>query len=316
MSYQLDGDFKLFTLNSNPELAKEVAEILGCEIGKSSVTRFSDGEIQINIEESVRGSEVYLIQSTSQSGNEHIMELLIMIDALRRASAKTINIVIPYYGYARQDRKARSREPITAKLVANLLETAGADRIITMDLHAPQIQGFFDMPVDQLLGVPILSDYFEAKNLEDLVIVAPDNGGLVRARKMAGRLNVPLAFIDKRRPKPNVAEIMNIVGDIQGKNAIIIDDLIDTAGTITLAANALKEKGAKAVFACCTHPVLSGPAISRIEDSAIEELVITNTIALPEEKRISKITTLSIAPLLADAIERVYNDVSVSPLFE
>ncbi|TWT01884.1 ribose-phosphate diphosphokinase [Planomicrobium sp. CPCC 101079] len=316
MSYQLNGDFKLFTLNSNPELAKEVAEILGCEIGKSSVTRFSDGEIQINIEESVRGSEVYLIQSTSQSGNEHIMELLIMIDALRRASAKTINIVIPYYGYARQDRKARSREPITAKLVANLLETAGADRIITMDLHAPQIQGFFDMPVDQLLGVPILSDYFEAKELEDLVIVAPDNGGLVRARKMAGRLNVPLAFIDKRRPKPNVAEIMNIVGDIEGKNAIIIDDLIDTAGTITLAANALKEKGAKAVFACCTHPVLSGPAISRIEDSAIEELVITNTIALPEEKRISKITTLSVAPLLAEAIERVHNDISVSPLFE
>ncbi|TWT27265.1 ribose-phosphate diphosphokinase [Planomicrobium sp. CPCC 101110] len=316
MSYQLNGDFKLFTLNSNPELAKEVAEILGCEIGKSSVTRFSDGEIQINIEESVRGSEVYLIQSTSQSGNEHIMELLIMIDALRRVSAKTINIVIPYYGYARQDRKARSREPITAKLVANLLETAGADRIITMDLHAPQIQGFFDMPVDQLLGVPILSDYFEAKELEDLVIVAPDNGGLVRARKMASRLNVPLAFIDKRRPKPNVAEIMNIVGEIEGKNAIIIDDLIDTAGTITLAANALKEKGAKAVFACCTHPVLSGPAISRIQDSAIEELVITNTIALPEEKRISKITTLSVAPLLADAIERVHNDVSVSPLFE
>jgi ribose-phosphate pyrophosphokinase len=244
------------------------------------------------------------------------MELLIMIDALRRASAKIINVVIPYFGYARQDRKARSREPITAKLIANLLERAGADRVITMDLHAPQIQGFFDIPVDQLIGVPIIAQYFENKGLEDIVVVAPDNGGVVRARKLASRLNAPIAFIDKRRPQPNVAEIMNIVGNIEGKNAIIIDDLIDTAGTITLAANALVEKGAKAVYACCTHPVLSGPAIQRIQSSVIKELVVTNTIELPEDKMINKITSLSVAPLLAETIDRIYNEQSISPLFE
>ncbi|MEH6957105.1 ribose-phosphate diphosphokinase [Neobacillus drentensis] len=316
MTYQLKSNFKMFALNSNRKLSIEMARLLGCELGKSSVSRFSDGEIQINIEESVRGSEVFLVQSTSQPGNEHIMELLIMIDALKRASARIINVVIPYYGYARQDRKARSREPITSKLIANLLETAGATRVLTMDLHAPQIQGFFDIPVDQLLGVPILSKYFENKGLDDIVIVAPDNGGVVRARKMASHLHAPIAFIDKRRPKPNVAEIMNIVGNVEGKNAIIIDDLIDTAGTITLAANALAEKGAKAVFACCTHPVLSGPAISRIESSAITELVITNTIELPEEKMINKITTLSVAPLLVEAIDRIHNEKAVSPLFE
>lgn len=316
VAYQIKDRFKMFTLNSNRKLAIEMAHLLGCELGKSFVSRFSDGEIQINIEESVRGSEVYLVQSTSQPGNEYIMELLIMIDALKRASARTINVVVPYYGYARQDRKARSREPITAKLVANLLETAGATRVLTMDLHAPQIQGFFDIPVDQLLGVPILSQYFKDKELEDIVVVAPDNGGVVRARKMASRLQAPIAFIDKRRPQPNIAEIMNIVGNIEGKNAIIIDDLIDTAGTITLAANALMEKGAKAVYACCTHPVLSGPAIKRIEASPIKELVVTNSIELPEEKMINKITTLSIAPLLVEAIDRIHNEKAVSPLFE
>ena len=316
VAYQTKECFKMFTLNSNRKLAEEMAQILGCELGRSSVSRFSDGEIHINIEESVRGSEVYLVQSTSQPGNEYIMELLIMIDALKRASARAINVVIPYYGYARQDRKARSREPITAKLIANLLEKAGAHRVLTMDLHAPQIQGFFDIPVDQLLGVPILSDYFESKGLEDIVVVAPDNGGVTRARKMASRLHAPIAFVDKRRPRPNVAEIMNIVGNIEGKNAILIDDLIDTAGTITLAANALMEKGAKAVYACCTHPVLSGPAVSRIEASPIKELVVTNTIELPEEKMISKITALSVAPLLAEAIDRIHNEKPVSPLFE
>jgi ribose-phosphate pyrophosphokinase len=316
VAYQTKECFKMFTLNSNRKLAEEMAQILGCELGRSSVSRFSDGEIHINIEESVRGSEVYLVQSTSQPGNEYIMELLIMIDALKRASARSINVVIPYYGYARQDRKARSREPITAKLIANLLEKAGAHRVLTMDLHAPQIQGFFDIPVDQLLGVPILSDYFESKGLEDIVVVAPDNGGVTRARKMASRLHAPIAFVDKRRPRPNVAEIMNIVGNIEGKSAILIDDLIDTAGTITLAANALMEKGAKAVYACCTHPVLSGPAVSRIEASPIKELVVTNTIELPEEKMISKITSLSVAPLLAEAINRIHNEKPVSPLFE
>jgi ribose-phosphate pyrophosphokinase len=316
MAYQLSNRFKMFSLNSNPKLAAEMAALLGCELGKSSVTRFSDGEIQINIEESVRGSDVYLVQSTSQPGNEHLMELLIMIDALKRASAKTINVVIPYYGYARQDRKARSREPITAKLVANLLVTAGTDRVLTIDLHAPQIQGFFDIPVDQLVGVPILAQYFENKGLEDIVVVAPDNGGVVRARKLANRLHAPIALVDKRRPQPNVVEVMNIVGNIEGKNAILIDDMIDTAGTITLAANALMEKGAKAVYACCTHAVLSGAAISRIEASAIKELVVTNSIELPEEKMINKITSLSIAPLLVDAIDRIHNEKAVSPLFE
>ena len=316
MPYQLRKNFKLFTLNSNPELAQEIADLLGCEMGKSSITRFSDGEVQINIEESVRGAEVYLIQSTSQPGNEHVMELLIMIDALKRASAEAINVVIPYYGYARQDRKASSREPITAKLVANMLETAGATHVITMDLHAPQLQGFFDMPVDQLLGGTVLSEHFADKGLENAIVVAPDNGGLGRARKLASYLDVPIGFIDKRRMQPDEPEIVNIVGDIQGKNVIIIVDIIDTATTISLAADVLAENGAKAIYACCTHAVLSGQAVQRIEESALTELVVTNTIHIPEEKRTPKITILSVAPLLAEAIEHVHNEKPVSPLFE
>ncbi|MGJ7923170.1 ribose-phosphate diphosphokinase [Neobacillus sp. LXY-4] len=313
----LDPNLKVFTLNSNKELAEEIAKVIGVELGKCSVTRFSDGEIQINIEESIRGCDVFIIQSTSSPVNEHLMELLILIDALKRASAKTINLVIPYYGYARQDRKARAREPITAKLVANLLETAGATRVITLDLHAPQIQGFFDIPIDHLMGVPILAEYFKNKHYDkEIVIVSPDHGGVTRARKMAERLKAPIAIIDKRRPKPNVAEVMNIVGNIEGKVAILIDDIIDTAGTITLAANALVENGAAEVYACCTHPVLSGPAINRIENSKIKELVITNSIALPEEKLIDKIVNLSVASLLGDAIIRVHEEQSVSVLFE
>ncbi|HET7580830.1 MAG TPA: ribose-phosphate diphosphokinase [Bacillales bacterium] len=316
MANYLDPDLKVFTLNSNRALSEEIVEEIGVNLGKGSVTRFSDGEIQIDIEESVRGCDVYIIQSTSVPVNEHLMELLIMIDALKRASARTINIVMPYYGYARQDRKARARQPITAKLVANLLETAGATRLITMDLHASQIQGFFDIPVDQLLGVPILADYFQEKQLEDLVVVSPDHGGVTRARKLAERLKTPIAIIDKRRPKPNVAEVMNIVGNIEGKTAIIIDDIIDTAGTITLAANALMENGAKEVYACCTHPVLSGPAVERIESSSIKELVVTNTIPLPDEKWFDDITQLSVAPLMAEAIIRVHEKLSVSKLFD
>ncbi|KQC46659.1 ribose-phosphate diphosphokinase [Geobacillus stearothermophilus] len=307
---------KLFALNSNMRLAKEIAEIMGIELGKCSVSRFSDGEIQINIEESIRGADVFVIQSTSVPVNEHLMELLIMIDALKRASARTINIVIPYYGYARQDRKARAREPITAKLVANLLETAGASRVITLDLHAPQIQGFFDIPIDHLMGVPILADYFKSRQLDDIVVVSPDHGGVTRARKLADRLKAPLAIIDKRRPRPNAVEVMNIIGQVSGKTAILIDDMIDTAGTITLAANALVEHGAKEVYACCTHPVLSGPAIERIQSSKIKELVVTNSIALPEEKKIDKIVELSVAPLIAEAITRVYEMKSVSVLFD
>ncbi|KGR76570.1 ribose-phosphate diphosphokinase [Ureibacillus manganicus] len=319
MPYQYaNSKLKLFSLNSNYPLAQEIAEIMGVELGKSSVKHFSDGEVQISIEESIRGCDVFIVQSTSAPVNEHLMELLIMIDAVKRASAKTVNVVMPYYGYARQDRKAKAREPITAKLVANLLETAGADRVIVLDLHAPQIQGFFDILIDHLMAVPILSDYFLTKNYspEELVVVSPDHGGVTRARRMAERLKAPIAIIDKRRPKPNVAEVMNIVGNIEGKVCILIDDIIDTAGTITLGANALKEAGAKEVYACCSHPVLSGPAIERIENSPIKELVVTNTIQLSDEKRSPKVKQLSVANLMAEAISRVYENKSVSTLFD
>ncbi|WP_256235813.1 ribose-phosphate diphosphokinase [Bacillus sp. EB600] len=316
MTYQLKSAFKMFALNSNRELANELATLLGCELGKCSVSQFSDGEIQIHIEESVRGSEVFVVQSTSSPVNKHIMELLIMIDALKRASTRRINVVIPYFGYARQDRKARSREPITAKLMANLLEKAGATRVLTMDLHTSQIQGFFDIPVEHLYGVTILSQYFEKKGLEDIVVVAPHNGGVVRARKMANLLHSPIALIDRRRLEANAAETINVVGNVEGKNVIIIDDLIDTGETITLAAKVLAEKGAKSIYAGCTHPIFTGPAISRIESSPIKELVVTNTIELPNEKMIDKITTISVAPLLAEAIDRIHNEKAVSPLFE
>jgi ribose-phosphate pyrophosphokinase len=319
MSYQYaNTKLKIFSLNSNESLARELAEEVGLPLGKISVNRFSDGEVQINIEESIRGCDVFIIQSTSSPVNENLMELLIMVDAVKRASARTVNVVLPYYGYARQDRKARAREPITAKLVANLLETAGATRAIVLDLHAPQIQGFFDILIDHLIAVPILSDYFLEKKIDpsEIVIVSPDHGGVTRARKMADRLKAPIAIIDKRRPRPNVAEVMNIVGNVDGKICILIDDIIDTAGTITIAANALVESGAKEVYACCTHPVLSGPAIERIDNSVIKELVITNSIELPEEKTSPKIKTLSVAHLLAEAIVRVFEEKSVSTLFD
>jgi ribose-phosphate pyrophosphokinase len=316
VTYQQNKRFKLFSLNSNQKLAAEMAELLGCELGKSSVSHFSDGEIQIHIEESVRGSEVYIVQSTSYPVNDNILELLIMIDALKRASVGVINVVIPYYGYGRQDRKARSREPITAKLVANLLETTGATRILTMDLHTSQIQGFFDIPVEHLYGVPILGQYFQEMGLEDIVIVAPHNGSIGRARKVANLLHAPIALIDKRRFEENSVETTNVVGNVEGKNVIIIDDLIDTGETITLAAKALAENGAKAIYAGCTHPVFTDKAIEKIEASPIKELVVTNTIQLPEDKVISKIKTISVAPLLVEAIDRIHNEKAVSPLFE
>lgn len=316
MSQYRQPPLQVFSCNSNPELAQEIVEKIGIPLGDAEVGRFSDGEILIRLNESVRGSDVYVIQSTCHPVNQHLMELLVMVDALRRASARTINVVVPYYGYARQDRKARARDPITAKLVANLIETAGADRLITMDLHATQIQGFFDIPVDQLLGVPILAEYFKEKNLEEVVVVSPDHGGVIRARRMAERLGAPIAIIDKRRPEPNVAEVMSIVGDVKGKTAIIIDDIIDTAGTISLAANALLEYGAKEVYACCTHPVFSGPAIERIKQANIREMVVTNTIPLPAEKKLDKIRSLSVAPLIGEAIIRVHEELSVSKLFD
>ncbi|MBD8500677.1 MULTISPECIES: ribose-phosphate diphosphokinase [Paenibacillus] len=311
-----DSKLKLFTCNSNPKLAQQIADYIGIPLGDAITKSFSDGEIQTNLHESVRGCDVYVVQSTCAPVNDNLMELLVMVDALKRASAKSINVVIPYYGYARQDRKARSRDPITAKLVANLIETAGAHRVITMDLHATQIQGFFDIPVDHLLGVPILAQYFRSKQMENVVVVSPDHGGVVRARKLADFLNAPLAIIDKRRPEPNVSEVMNIIGDIKGKTAIIIDDIIDTAGTIVLGANALVEAGVKEVYAACTHPVLSGPAMQRIEDSPFKEVVVTDTIPVTHPNPSSKIRTLSVAPLMGEAIIRVHEEISISKLFE
>jgi len=316
VSYQLNHKFKMFTLKSNEKLAKEMAGLLGCEMGKCSVSKFSDGEIQIRVEESVRGSEVFVVQSTSFPVNDNIMELLIIIDALKRASASNINVVIPYYGYGRQDRKARSREPITAKLVANLLQTAGATRIITMDLHTPQLQGFFDIPVEHLIGVPIITKYFENKELEDVVVVAPHNGSMKRARKMAKLLNAPIALIDKRKAEEKEDETIDVVGNVQGMNAIIIDDLIDTGETIAFAAKTLADNGAKSIYAGCTHPVFTDEAIRNIEASPIKELVVTNTIEVPEEKKIEKLKVLSVAPLLVDAIDRIHHEKAVSPLFE
>ncbi|ALS36459.1 MULTISPECIES: ribose-phosphate diphosphokinase [Enterococcus] len=316
--HYFDPRLKIFSLNSNRPLAEKIAAAVGVELGKSSVTQFSDGEIQVNIEESIRGSHVYVIQSTSSPVNDNLMELLIMIDALKRASAKTINVVMPYYGYARQDRKARAREPITAKLVANMLEKAGATRMLTLDLHAVQIQGFFDIPVDHLMGAPLIADYFMEHGIQgdDVVVVSPDHGGVTRARKLAEYLKSPIAIIDKRRPKANVAEVMNIIGHVEGKICVLIDDMIDTAGTISLAANALQEAGAKEVYASCTHPVLSGPALQRIEDSAIKRLVVTDSIYLSDDRKIDKIDEISVGELIGDAIKRIHENKPVSPLFE
>jgi len=311
-------DIKIFAGNSNRQLAEEIALKVGLPLGESVVTKFSDGETAISINEVVRGSDVFIIQSTCAPVNDNVIELLILIDALRRASAGRITAVIPYFGYARQDRKAKARDPISAKLMANLITVAGADRVLTMDLHAPQLQGFFDIPVDHLLGTPILAQYFYKKfggKTDDVVVVSPDVGSVGRARKFAEKIDVPLAIIDKRRPKANVCEIMNIIGDIKGKRAILVDDLIDTAGTVVNGANAMIDLGATEVYACCTHGVLSGPAIDRIRTSAIKELVTLNTIPLPPEKRISKITTLSVADVFAEAIERIYGDISISTLF-
>jgi ribose-phosphate pyrophosphokinase len=307
---------KIFTGNSNPELAKEMCEYLGISLVDSKVFRFSDGEIGVNIEESVRGADVFVVQPTCAPANENIMELLVMVDALRRASARSITAVVPYFGYARQDRKAKPRDPISAKLISNLLTSAGADRLVAIDLHAAQLQGFFDIPVDHLLGAPILAEYFLNKDLDDIIVVAPDVGAVKRARDFAERLDASIAIIDKRRPKPNVSEVMNIIGDVSDKNVILLDDMIDTGGTITEAANALQEEGAKEVYACCTHPVFSGPAVERLKKSALKEVVITNTIPLADKKRLDKVKALSIAPLLGEALDRIFKDLSVSVLFD
>lgn len=310
-------DIKIFSGNANIELAQEIADRLGVPVGQAEVGKFSDGETQVNIGETVRGSDVFVIQPTCPPVNDNLMEMLIMIDALKRASAGRITAVVPYFGYGRQDRKAKARDPISAKLVANLITVAGADRVLTMDLHVHQIQGFFDIPVDHLLGVPVLTDYYKAKfkKMDDLVVVSPDVGSVNRARKFAGRTDLPIAIIDKRRPKANVSEIMNVIGDIDGKRVILVDDMIDTASTILPATRALMERGAKEIYACCTHAVFSGESINRIKESVIKELVVLNTVPVPEEKRIDKIKVLSVAPLFAEAIERIYGDKSVSTMF-
>lgn len=311
------SEIKIIAGNSNMELAQKIADYIGVKVADCQVTTFSDGEISVNINETVRGCDVFVVQSTNNPVNENLMELLIMIDALRRASAGRITAVIPYYGYARQDRKAKARDPITAKLVANLITAAGADRVLTMDLHAAQIQGYFDIPLDHMLGGSLLANYFNEKNIEDLVVVSPDLGSVTRSRKFANQLEgeVPLAIIDKRRPKANVCEVMNLIGDVKGKNVIMLDDMIDTAGTITNAANALKEFGAKNIYACCTHAVLSGPAIERIENSAISELIVLDTIRLPKEKEIDKIKVLTVAEMFGEAIKKIFSNESISVLF-
>lgn len=316
MARYADGKLKLFTGNANPALARDIVKYLGVELGRAEVGRFSNGEIKVLLNESVRGADAFVVQSICTPVNDSLMELLIMVDALRRASAKRVTAVIPFYGYARQDRKTRGREPITAKLVANLIATARAGRVLTVDLHAGQIQGFFDIPVDHLSAVPLLVDDFRARGLTDLVVVAPDLGGVQRARDMADRLDVGIAIIDKRRPEPGVAEVMNIIGRVQGKNVVMIDDMIDTGGTIALGAQVLREKGARAVYACCTHPVLSGPAPQRLAESVLEEVVVTDTIPLSPDQALPKVRVISLAPLLGEAIIRIHEDLSVSKLFE
>ncbi|MDD4238523.1 MAG: ribose-phosphate pyrophosphokinase [Desulfotomaculaceae bacterium] len=307
---------KIFTGNANPELAEEIAQYLGVTVGDTKCTRFCDGEIQVKINESVRGADVFIMQPTCSPVNEHLMELLIMIDAARRASAKRITAVLPYYGYARQDRKTRARDPITAKLVANILVASGIRRVLCMDLHAGQIQGFFDIPVDHLPGVPILAEYILQIGLENIVVVSPDLGGVTRARDLAERIGASIAVIDKRRPEPNVAEVSSIIGSIKGKNVVMLDDIIDTAGTITKGAEALKQWGANDIYVCCTHPILSGPALKRLDEAPIKEVIVTNTIPVPKEKMIDKIKVLSVAPLLGEAIIRIHEDLSVSKLFD
>ena len=312
-----ENKLRIFTGNANPDLAREIAAYLGTTVGDSVVNRFNNGEIQVMINESVRGKDIFIVQPTcGPIVNDNVMELLIMADAFKRASANHITAVIPYYGYARQDRKARGREPLTAQLIADLLEPAGITRVVTIDLHAAQIQGFFNIPFDHMPGGPLLAEYIKEKNLENMVVVSPDLGGVSRARGFAEILNAPMAIIDKRRPEPGVAEVMNLIGNVEGKNCILVDDMVDTAGSLTEGARALKKFGANEIYACCTHPILTDPALSRIAQSDITELVVTNTIPLAPAKKHPKIKVLSIAPILAETILRIYNDWSVSQLFD
>ena len=316
MAFEDGKKLKIFTGNANPELAKEICDYLGLPLGEAFVGRFNNGEVQIMIDESVRGKDVFIIQPTSYPVNDNLMELMVMADALKRASARHITAVVPYYGYARQDRKTRGREPITAKLVANLMQTSGITRLVTIDLHAGQIQGFFDVPVDHLYGASILAKYINEKNLEDVIVVSPDLGGVTRARDLADRIGAPIAIIEKKRPEPGVAKVMNLIGDVKGKNCIIVDDIVDTAGSLVEGAKALEEFGAKSVMAAVTHAVLTDPASERIANSNIKELIVTNTMPLPENCKLDNVTQLSVAPLLGEAIMRIFHEVSVRNLFD
>ena len=316
MAFEDGKKLKIFTGNANPALAREICDYLGLPLGEAFVGRFNNGEVQIMIDESVRGKDVFIIQPTSYPVNDNLMELMVMADALKRASARHITAVVPYYGYARQDRKTRGREPITAKLVANLMQTSGITRLVTIDLHAGQIQGFFDVPVDHLYGASILAKYINEKNLEDVIVVSPDLGGVTRARDLADRIGAPIAIIEKKRPEPGVAKVMNLIGDVKGKNCIIVDDIVDTAGSLVEGAKALEEFGAKSVTAAVTHAVLTDPASERIANSNIKELIVTNTMPLPENFKLENVTQLSVAPLLGEAIMRIFHEVSVSNLFD
>lgn len=316
MAFEDGKKLKIFTGNANPALAKEICDYLGLPLGEAFVGRFNNGEVQIMIDESVRGKDVFIIQPTSYPVNDNLMELMVMADALKRASARHITAVVPYYGYARQDRKTRGREPITAKLVANLMQTSGITRLVTIDLHAGQIQGFFDVPVDHLYGASILAKYINEKNLEDVIVVSPDLGGVTRARDLADRIGAPIAIIEKKRPEPGVAKVMNLIGDVKGKNCIIVDDIVDTAGSLVEGAKALEEFGAKSVMAAVTHAVLTDPASERIANSNIKELIVTNTMPLPENCKLDNVTQLSVVPLLGEAIMRIFHEVSVSNLFD
>lgn len=308
----MKNEITIFALSASQQLAKDIADILGTEVGKSKVHHFADGEILVEIGESVRGKDVFIVQSTCNPVTENLMEILVLCDALKRASARQITAVIPYFGYARQDRKAKPRQPITSKLVADLLTTAGVDRVVTIDLHARQIQGFFDIPVDEMQALPLICKYFKDQNLTDLCVVSPDHGGATRARQMSEFFDCPIAIIDKRRPKPNVAEVMGIIGDVKGKNCILIDDMIDTAGTITAGVDMLKQKGAKDIYIACSHGVLSGPAIDRLKNCAAKEIVITDTIPLPEEKQFDRMKVVTVADLLAHTIDNIENNLPVS----
>lgn len=315
MAFIHGSKVKLFALSANKELGQEIADYIGLTLSECETVRFADGEVMVNIKETVRGHDVFVVQPTTSPVNEHYMELLIMIDALKRASASTINVIMPYYGYSRQDRKARAREPISAKLMADLLQTAGASRVLVMDLHAAQIQGFYDIPIDNFEALPLLVQYFKDKKVDDVVVVSPDHGGTTRARKFALYFDAPIAIVDKRRPRPNVAEVMNIIGEVKDKNVIIVDDIIDTAGTISIAANALKEKGAKDIYVAISHPILSKPANERIEASAIKEVICTNSIKLPEDRKTPKIKQLSIAKIFGKGILNIIDGKPISDLF-